>query len=184
MTDTATGIKTDFIHMIAALASLLNFNAAVSATGTQDLAGWAGDLLTGISDSIKSADKYANLFVVMEDHIGKDASKGKSSFGVGNLLADADAVNIYASLKNGNDSLHSIIDRYYNNKGNTERFNQYVSNRFSGNHDKIESDALRVLNPDGELAQTAEFGNALNAFKDKFEVSYSPDQATDGSKRI
>ena len=57
LTDTATGIKTDFIHMIAALASLLNFNAAVSATGTQDLAGWAGDLLTGISDSIKSADK-------------------------------------------------------------------------------------------------------------------------------
>lgn len=178
LTDTATGIKTDFIHMIAALASLLNFNAAVSATGTQDLAGWAGDLLTGISDSIKSADKYANLLVAMEDHIGKDASKGKSSFGVGDLLADADAVNIYASLKNGNASLYSIIDRYYNNKGNTERFNQYVSNRFSGNHDKIESDALRVLNPDGELAQTAEFGNALNAFKDKFEVSYSPDQAT------
>lgn len=78
LTDTATGIKTDFIHMIAALASLLNFNAAVSATGTQDLAGWAGDLLTGISDSIKSADKYANLLVAMEDHIGKDASKEKA----------------------------------------------------------------------------------------------------------
>ena len=47
LTDSVTGIEIGFAHMTAALASLLYFDQSISSSGIQDLAGWAGDLLTG-----------------------------------------------------------------------------------------------------------------------------------------
>lgn len=177
LTDSVTGIEIDFAHMTAALASLLYFDQSISASGIQDLAGWAGDLLTGISDSIDSVKEYSSLRAAMEDHFGHDATKGSSRFGVADLMVDVDAVNIYVNFKNSTKSLYSIISDYYNDGNNTRRFKNYMINRFSDSSSKIESDTRNILSPEGTLALNAEYVAALATFKTYFNVFYESDQA-------
>ncbi len=152
MKDDTTGGYVDIPHLAATL-NALQFNTAKVAEAVasfmggggseqqvDDLAGWAGDLQSLIASlqkklSPRDANDYGKAYTTVKDLIGND----DYAFGSSDMLADIDAVNINAHIKENNDLLSANLKGYYNNTYSgtrvKTRYTSFLQNQF-GTSDK------------------------------------------------
>ncbi|WP_374989557.1 hypothetical protein Q5794_30160 (plasmid) [Priestia megaterium] len=118
-------VPLDVPHLAASL------NSTIFIWGTNgfiaDLAGWAGDLLTTAEDSVNAGEQYSSTYEAALDFIG---NKEKGQFGLADLIADVDALNIGYILGNSTKQLNTAMKEYYS-QGYKKRFTSFLNNRFS-----------------------------------------------------
>lgn len=110
-----------------------------------DVAGWAGDLLTLYKDVVKYKSEYNNdVYKASLDLIGKNSAG--VNFSLTDILGDIDAINIYMNIGLGafarpiNDVIRSYYDKDY-----TNRFSNFLKNRFNNSIDLLYSEADSFL---------------------------------------
>ncbi|HEX3021172.1 MAG TPA: hypothetical protein VHP81_02115 [Lachnospiraceae bacterium] len=123
--DPVTGEKIDFIHLFASLNVYLE-NEFTYRIYPQigDIGGWAGDCIQLASEGKKGKIPGKDLKAFFRDRIGIEGS-----FGSGDILADVDAMNIFALLKS-TEEIPATFEYYYNGLGQGTRYQLFIQNRF------------------------------------------------------
>lgn len=124
-------------HLMATLNSHM-FNPVQE---VNDLAGWAGDVLTLYKDVVTYKSEYNNdIYKASLDLIGRNPSKliPLLNFSLTDMLGDIDAVNIYANIGVGAFArpINDVIRQYYKKEYNT-RFSSFLKNRFQNSIDNL-----------------------------------------------
>lgn len=122
--DEKTNSYIDFIHMCAALNSNLYSYSFVPS----EFSGWAGDLVSLMEQIITyDTNKTETELITYASELLGSLGKTSSLFGMPDLLADIDALNI--SKLNYNTFYELIINYYYNNPLDREKtFKQNLNN--------------------------------------------------------
>ena len=129
-----TNEEVDFVHMI----SVMNVacNVGVKSYAFVDLPGWLGDIIQ-LAGQIKklgltkteAVQKCIELFGAIEG----------SSFGLYDLIADLDAINIMQVYENLEEkSISSIMEQYYNSINTDRRKSDFIETVFDGQVSKEE----------------------------------------------
>lgn len=144
--DLDTKTLMDVQHAAATLNTILNRNAVNHVFS--DIGGWGGDLLTVTGNSLQQKEDglYNSVYDAAFNLIGSNLDNG-SSFGLADLLADVDMVNIAALIINGTvKEVPKAIRGYYSSETlSKDRFLSFVNNRFNGNVNNIYSVAYEFL---------------------------------------
>ena len=137
--DPFSKLTLDVAHMMA------TFNAIIhSSVGMiQDLAGWAGDLITVGGDTVRYNANYKTTYDAAIDLIGGQIG----TFGIQDLLGDVDAVNLAMNTRTGINSqpVYKVFEEYYTT-GYSRRYSQFFKNRFNNSFEAVTKDAEYYLN--------------------------------------
>lgn len=127
------------VHFSAALAAMLYntdplYNFIMDEEHYNNLAGWAGDLQTLISNNllkeVSNQNDYNEVYQKMSNLIGKNGTYFDSD----DLYADLDAINLYYLLSSSsNSSIKTVLELYFNGKYQ-QRFSTFVK-RIAGTYD-------------------------------------------------
>jgi len=109
--DPITGEAIDFVHSMASLNACLYTS---SLPKSEQYAGWAGDLCTFTLDIYNWYKSGTYTEAELKEYT-KSKLGGNSSFGLADILADADAANISVLAETGGDIDDIIYDYYYGN---------------------------------------------------------------------
>ena len=126
--DPYTGDMLDFVHMAVAL-NVYMYNATTFPHNMidDDYSGWAGDLQTFINDLKKAQDTKGvldeDLQAYADNLIG--SSLLASTFNIGDMLADVDAVNLN-TIDTKNNFYNSLYSYY--SKASYNRYADFVDN--------------------------------------------------------
>ena len=176
--DPVTGKKIDWVHAMASLNAYLN-----SETVLNDYACWAGDLCqiviqvhkysVGTTQDKGTAEEYAKSLIGSE--------KGDSTFGIEDMLADMDAINLSTLIKEEDLEQNNLVENIYNyyygkNKEHSEnRYNdfydycvewrkKYPNSMYSNNKYVIGGVTLDLISNNGQFQN---FARALITSLDK-----------------
>ncbi|MFD5261190.1 glycoside hydrolase domain-containing protein [Bacillus wiedmannii] len=146
--DPTTGVELDLQHMAATCDSVITLHdAAIS-----NYAGWAGDLMTSVRDSINMVKEDKTLNGDIYTAAFKAIGGAGTSFSYPDLISDVDAYNIARKILSSNHkiSVKDAILNYFDNDKD-KRFTMFYNNKFGGSADKAYKDATLYLNATEEL---------------------------------
>ncbi|MFM9280461.1 hypothetical protein [Paenibacillus jiagnxiensis] len=130
--DIMTGFEADVPHLMVSINA--HTRRGAKNRKLRDLANWAGDLLTSAGDATATVERglYSSVYEAALDLIGSAEDKG--TFGITDLLADADAINISDILMNNAElKINKVIKDYYSDTSNlSNRISRFVESRFGG----------------------------------------------------
>lgn len=147
--DPVTGEEIDFTHLMATLNTYLNQDLIYQLyPEVGDIGGWAGDCIQLAAEAKKAQVQEQELESFMNGRLGVT---GK--FGMGDILADIDALNIYEKLEEGAD-LPTVWEAYYSSLGKNTRYNNFTNHRFPEvtSEDQLKQEILRIVAPEYSLA--------------------------------
>ena len=138
--DPVTKNRIDFTHLAVTLNAyfyndglIKNAYTFVSDTDrVNDLAGWAGDLQSLVDQVIlqdKKSDTKNLSIQEVESIILKYIGNEKYRFGLSDVYSDVDAVNLYDVFCSSNLNIYQILNKYYRNLTQRERFVKFVNQR-------------------------------------------------------
>lgn len=119
----------DLYHLAATLGSLLY----MPITDVNDAAGWGGDLVTLVGDAVKNHTKHPDIYPSVFYAAKKFLSESEgSTFTLGDLLADIDAINLSVLVGDFSDAKNfsEVIEEYFIRGGCNQRFRDCIKNRF------------------------------------------------------
>ena len=130
LVDPKTGNDIDFTHLAASLnAHYINDDSY--ATMPIELASWGGDLQTFLADianKVQATTNHKKIEKVCNLYLASDDNNFKSSFDIGDMLADVDAVNLSNSLKSSNNvSFYKEFFNYYENGKCYSRYTKFLN---------------------------------------------------------
>ncbi|PEM83992.1 glycoside hydrolase domain-containing protein [Bacillus toyonensis] len=161
--DPKTGIEVDLQHMAATCDSAITLHDAA----LSNYAGWAGDLMTAVRDSINMSKNDPKLKNDIYTAAFRAIGSAGTSFSYPDLIADVDAYNIARKILDSNHKISvkdAILD--YLNNGTKKRFTTFFNTKFGGSADKAYKDATLYLNATEELLIPVK-----KKFLDKFGMS-------------
>ncbi len=131
MEDPLTLNDIDFVHWAATMNGLIydtgwsdvGYKSLIGEHHIDNLCGWAGDLQTLLTEVIDKTDNSSD-YNTLYDKASKLMGNASSKFSMADLLADADAANIYNMI--GGKSLVDAFSEYYNG-ANEKRFRSFTS---------------------------------------------------------
>ncbi|MFD8262216.1 hypothetical protein ACFV19_25585 [Streptomyces griseoluteus] len=144
LNDPFTGLTVGPQHLLATAAGQL-IKAAPSDRHTAnagDVAGWAGDLMTFYGEWRRDSDSYASGYTYCTERMAKVGME--SSFGMGDLIEDADGFLLAEKMRNKTPINKAVRDHYEGNGGAT-RFQDYVAQRFGGSATTASDAAYDIL---------------------------------------
>ncbi|MGL5329171.1 MAG: glycoside hydrolase domain-containing protein [Peptostreptococcaceae bacterium] len=156
-----TDIELDVPHFAATYNSLIHLQVQAA----HDSAGWGGDLVTLIGDTLELCRDNSSISIY--EAASSLMGTSKSTFSYPDLLADIDALNIGKKLYGTNMKLGDEMISYYINKGNKTRFTDFIENRF-GTNSEITDKASNFVNV--AWLQDPISKAAIEALKKKFNV--------------
>ena len=126
--DPVTGKKVDWVHAMASLNAYLNQKNRDSVM--QDYACWAGDIAQVIAELCIYKQENADVTTseLNEKAITMiGAEDNSSTFGISDMLGDADATNIYMLIESDDNIVEDIYNYYYgkNSDKSKRRYNSF-----------------------------------------------------------
>lgn len=124
----------DLPHLAATMNALLVETSGAEALLVGELhidrlAGWAGDLQTLMKDVLNKAEDPHDYEILYDSTIEMMGDENYS-FGMMDLLADVDAINLYKSLNMGDIQLSfEVYYDFYNELGYQARFTRFISGK-------------------------------------------------------
>lgn len=113
-----------------------------------DVAGWGGDLMTFYGEWRRDSGSYSSGYAYCSDKLAKVGID--STFGLSDLLEDADGHLIAASVRAGQ-SIVDAVRRHYLEGGNLHRITEYFQRRFNGNAEDTMFLARNILTAEGPV---------------------------------
>ena len=139
-----SNVFTDLVHGVATADSVILWDGAP----VSDFAGWGGDLLTCVQDSVNAVARgeYDNIYDAAYYYIGRS---GGSSFSYVDLMTDADWYNIGIEIANTpydqSVPLYDVVKNYYDNEAQS-RLSIFYSKRFDSSEELLYNEAEFILN--------------------------------------
>ncbi|MBO0587613.1 MULTISPECIES: glycoside hydrolase domain-containing protein [unclassified Sporosarcina] len=153
----------DLAHLAATCDSVI----LDEGTFISDYAGWGGDLLTALRDSISLVEsgRYDTIYEAAYATIG---GIGESSFSYSDLLSDIDGYNIGMDIVKNNNSkgLSEVVRNYYSN-GWKNRYSKFYQEKFDSSPDILYGKADGLINGDNPT-----YLSIRQAFRIKFNIPY------------
>lgn len=129
--DPKTGNDIDFTHLAASL-NAHYINDESYATMPIELTSWGGDLQTVLADianRVKATTNHEEIKKACNSFLASENPILRSSFDMGDMLADIDAVNLSNELKgNNNIYFYKVFFNYYEGGDCYNRFTQFLNN--------------------------------------------------------
>ena len=151
--DLTTHKKVDFIHMIAVLNCYYKYGNNANMGGvtvSTDYSGWAGDLLTFLSEiyAYRTTNTVTDTELLQKYAITLLGTNSDSSFGSADMYADLDALNIYKDSTNSLSNLTNALKNYYDTKSTNYHYGNRVAsarNAIGTTEDAIKTKADSLL---------------------------------------
>lgn len=122
LTDPVTGENIDFVHEMASLNVYLK--NATSTDPLKQYSCWAGDLCTLVNDVYNFYKNGTYTDAELKEQT-KSLLGGNSSFGLEDMLADVDAVNVSRLIISSKGNLNEILYNYYYGSNSDKVKNRY-----------------------------------------------------------
>ncbi|GGT28247.1 hypothetical protein [Streptomyces purpureus] len=133
--DPSTGLQPGTAHLFAAAnGHLVKGNPGGTDVNRGDVAGWGGDIITFYAEWRRDSDANASGYTFVKNRLGK--INVVSTFGLADLIEDADGFNIAMAVKGGLSVQQAVRDYYTTGEltkgGHLRRFRNYYNDRFKG----------------------------------------------------
>lgn len=134
--DLTTHQNVDLIHLMAVLNVYYKYGDTASygaLTVSTDYSGWAGDLLTFLSEMYTYRSTHDLIGDSYQDYASMMlGTNTDSSFNMDDMYADLDALNLYKDSTNSLNNLANALRSYYDIKDTTYNYsNRIASSRYS-----------------------------------------------------
>lgn len=124
-------------------------NATAGDANATDISSWGGDLMTFYAEWRRYSDGTASGYTFSRQNLFKLSAPQSSSFGLEDLLADADAVEVARALNQGSISVRDAIEQRLTGANSGRRIKSFLENRFGSEHlaERAAHDILTKANP-------------------------------------
>jgi hypothetical protein len=153
--DPVTKKDNDIKHLLATAQTIYLFpDIPLVGTHVKDLAGWAGDLYTSISETFGIRDTYEGDLYEKTYNAAYDVIAAKdisSSFSYTDFISDVDGFNMGKIVtERGFQPLPDLMREYF--RGDvSNRFESFYENRFNSDSDTLTNNAFKYLTGSGDL---------------------------------